>query len=62
MTQMRHLRCNRCDDDIVVNAIDFDLHEAEVGWVYCRRGFDRWDFCPSCWEIILKATEQDTPK
>lgn len=50
MTEIRHLRCDRCDIDIILNSRD---RLPEHGWVYCMAGLDRYDFCPSCWKETM---------
>jgi hypothetical protein len=52
MTEMRHLRCDRCDVDIVVSSAR--LHtDAERGWVNCRVDLKSYDFCSSCWKEMM---------
>jgi len=57
MTEMRHLRCDRCDDDIVIRS-DRVLADSERGWVYVMGGgLERYDFCPNCWREMLELAK-----
>jgi hypothetical protein len=52
MTEMRHLRCDRCDDDILVRADTYS--DADKDWASCRSHLTKFDFCPRCWAQILE--------
>ena len=49
MTELRHLRCDRCDVDVIA---DDRMQERE--WARCMIGLEKIDFCPACWRTILE--------
>lgn len=51
MTEIRHLRCDRCDVDLVVDSRHI-RSDAERGWAHCMIGLERLDFCPTCWRHL----------
>jgi hypothetical protein len=50
MTQIIHLRCDRCGKDA---AHDRQKLSRQTGWANCMVGFATYDFCPSCWKDML---------
>ena len=59
MTEVKHLRCDRCNDDILIVSGKTPTI-AERGWVQVWRSADlsRLDFCPNCWSLILAAADR----
>jgi hypothetical protein len=56
MTEITHLRCDRCSRDV---AFDNQSLRREKGWVRCRVDLDGIDFCPACWKAIMDAAGID---
>jgi hypothetical protein len=59
MTEVSHLRCDRCDRDVITDLFDKDR---ERGWAHCRIELMHFDFCPSCWKAILELANVEKPK
>ena len=53
MSQFRHLRCDRCTDDIVLDPDKV----SRSGWAYVYVGVDTYDLCPNCWKLIVDKEE-----
>lgn len=53
MSEISHLRCDRCDLDIIVDQRSLMSERASRDWARCMVGFDNYDFCPSCWHAML---------
>ena len=53
MTEIRHIRCDRCDFDVVV---DYSKPRSvnEDDWADVRIGLKHTNFCPECWKIMCK--------
>ena len=51
MTEIVHLRCDRCDVDVVLDSRRL-MSDNERSWVRCSIGLERLDFCPACWRAI----------
>ena len=55
MTETIHLRCDICGVDIIIGERFTD--PIERSWTKCRIGLRAYDYCPSCWTLILEAAE-----
>jgi hypothetical protein len=52
MTEMRHLRCDRCTDDILIRT--GSAFSSKHGWARCQVGVKFFDLCPNCWAVAIK--------
>lgn len=48
MTEVIHLRCDRCD----VDAVNSHLHQPK-GWARVSIDLHMLHFCPTCWRDML---------
>jgi hypothetical protein len=58
MGEIRHLRCDRCAVDAVVD--DRARRADDDHWAYCMVGLNRFDFCPDCWRAMLGMKKDET--
>jgi hypothetical protein len=55
MTEFVHIHCDRCGKTTTIDSRN--LLKSERGWAICRVEFERRDFCPPCWQIILSHSQ-----
>lgn len=58
MTEIKHLRCDRCGDNMTVDR-SLMLSETARLWTHCTVNLNDYDFCPRCWKEILKLANVD---
>lgn len=61
MSEIRHLRCDRCDVDIIIDPRSFDEKATGRDWARCMVALDSYDFCPNCWRDILTFADKLNP-
>lgn len=52
MTELTHLRCDRCTDDILLNLREKSRYKSN--WAFITHDLNVYDICPTCWAIIAK--------
>jgi hypothetical protein len=57
MSTITHMRCDRCDKDVLYDSRGTYLRQS--GWMQCHVDFDTLDFCPSCWDEIMRLAKME---
>lgn len=57
MSEIRHLRCDRCGNELTVGS---NIGKIERRWAHCRVGLESYDFCPNCW-LEIKPKDMAEP-
>lgn len=60
MTEIKHLRCDRCGRDMIVDDRSRLLGEAARLWAHCTAHLDDYDYCPLCWKEIMEFIKTDS--
>ena len=57
MSELKHLRCDRCTDDEVFDPFDSKRFFNEGGWARVEVGSQYFDICPNCWKLIAEKED-----